>query len=401
MILLNTTAGSSRWFHDEVINSDFGELIYLCFSFMWFLMGEEEIPEPVQSLALSCSWHTLAEDMSAEKYEPIHTALHAPTLKCYKGTFKWKTSNKLQLRCSWQIALPWVPHHCSPCSSTCCFSQGEKWEPALVFLCPTDRSCEGEQPQAPMVGSLQGWDDIPGKDTGLSISPVKSLQLFPHWPDPGVCSNSSRSLLPQKYGICCPIPWWGSQMLCTLFSPAPTPVPCPVRAPSSRKITSNHSELLQHLSHLSTDSGLTTPHLDWAGLCPLPVLSPDWQRGASKGLLTGFCGMCKAGRWDSTVYRICWTWVVQPLRHCLWALGAPPAGIQLRRAHFPSPLWSVGSRQEQLPWHSSAELGLVSLHTSHPDSLSLVFSAAIWCFCFLSHPDKSRDFRFCIWGYSR
>lgn len=55
MILLNTTAGSSRWFHDEVINSDFGELIYLCFSFMWFLMGEEELPEPVQSLALSCS----------------------------------------------------------------------------------------------------------------------------------------------------------------------------------------------------------------------------------------------------------------------------------------------------------------------------------------------------------
>lgn len=55
MMLLNTTAGSSRRFHDEVINSNFGELIYLYFSFMWFVMGEEEITKPVQSFALSCS----------------------------------------------------------------------------------------------------------------------------------------------------------------------------------------------------------------------------------------------------------------------------------------------------------------------------------------------------------
>lgn len=205
--------------------------------------------------------------MSAEKYEPIHTAPHAPTLKYYKETFKWKTSNKLQLSRLWQIALPCVPHHCSACSSTWCFSQEEKWEAALVFLFHR-QELRGEQPQAPTVASLRGWVEIAGTDTALSVSPGKSLQLFPHWPSPGVCSNSLKPLLPQKYGICCPIPWRGSQMLCALFSPAPTPVPCPACAPSSRKIRSTPSELLQPLP-------TRAPTLGWAGLCPQPILSPE------------------------------------------------------------------------------------------------------------------------------
>lgn len=207
--------------------------------------------------------------MSAEKYEPIHTAPHAPTLKCYKGTFKWKTSNKLQLRCLWQIALPCVSHRCSACSSTCCFSQQEKWEIPLLFLCFTDRSCEGEKPQAPMVGSLQVWDDVAGTDTGLSISPVKSLQLFPHWPNPCVCSNSSKSLLPQKYGICYPIPWRGSQMLCTLSAllPHQCHARCVLPAPGS-----SDPALPSCSSPFPTRAPtLGTPHP--TQVCPLLVLS--------------------------------------------------------------------------------------------------------------------------------
>lgn len=84
---------------------------------MWFVMGEGEITKPVKSLALSCSWHTLAADMSVEKYETIHKAPHTPTLKYYRETFKWKTSNKLQLKCLWQTALSWAPYHRSPRSS--------------------------------------------------------------------------------------------------------------------------------------------------------------------------------------------------------------------------------------------------------------------------------------------
>lgn len=393
MILLNTTAGSSRWFHDEVINSDFGELIYLCFSFMWFLMGEEEIPEPVQSLALSCSWHTLAEDLSAEKYEPIHTAPHAPTLKYYKGTFKWKTSNKLQLRCLWQIALPCMPHHCSACSSTCCFSQEEKWELALVFLRSPDRSCKGEQPQAPTVASLRGWVEIAGTDTALSVSPVKSLQLFPHWPNPGVCSNFSMCLLPQKYGICCPIPWRGSQMLCTLSALLPPRchgrrvLPAPGRSDPTLP---------------SCSSPFPTEHPLWAGLgfVPCHFWAPSIKEVPAKGSWLASVGRASQGEGTALCKaRICWPWVVQPL--C--ALGPPPAGSSSGEPiSIPtSALWAL--RQEQLPWPSPAEPTWcwIWLHASHPESLSLVFSAAIWCFCFPSHPDKGRDFRFCIWGYSR
>lgn len=122
---------------------------------MWFPMGEEGITKPVKSLALSCSWHTLAEDMSAEKYETIPKAPHAPTLKYYRETFKWKTSNKLQLRCLWHTALSWVPYHCSAYSSVYCFSQELKWKTSLVFLSFKDRSYEGgKNPQTPMMGHL-------------------------------------------------------------------------------------------------------------------------------------------------------------------------------------------------------------------------------------------------------
>lgn len=106
---------------------------------MWFVMGEGEITKPVKSLALSCSWHTLAEDMSAEKYETIHKAPHTPTLKNHRETFKWKTSNKLQLKCLWQTALSWAPYHWSPRSSAYCFSLEEHGR-RLSFLRFIERS---------------------------------------------------------------------------------------------------------------------------------------------------------------------------------------------------------------------------------------------------------------------
>lgn len=76
---------------------------------MWSVNGEGEITKPVESSAFSCSWHTLAEDLSVEKYKTIRTAPRTPTLKYCRGTFKWKTSNKLQLNCLWQTALTWAP----------------------------------------------------------------------------------------------------------------------------------------------------------------------------------------------------------------------------------------------------------------------------------------------------
>lgn len=136
---------------------------------MWFPMGEEEITKPVKSLALSCSWHTLAEDMSAEKYETIPKAPHAPTLKYYRETFKWKTSNKLQLRCLWHTALSWVPYHCSAYSSVYCFSQELKRKTSLVFLSFIDRSYEGEKNPKPLWWVICGSeDDVTGIDTRLS-----------------------------------------------------------------------------------------------------------------------------------------------------------------------------------------------------------------------------------------
>ena len=136
---------------------------------MWFMMGEEETPMPVKSLALSCSWHTLAEDMSAEKYETIHKALHAPTLKCYRETFKWKTSNKLQLRCWGRAALAWVPYHCSAYSSVYCFSQEEKRKTSLVFLGFIERSYErGKSPNPPWLVICGSEDDVAGRDARLS-----------------------------------------------------------------------------------------------------------------------------------------------------------------------------------------------------------------------------------------
>lgn len=111
------------------------------------------------------------------------------------------------------------------------------------------------------------------------------------------------------------------------------------------------------------------------------------------------------GRWDGAVR--CQE-SVGPGWCSPWGTGCVlwdhPCRDPAQESPFPVPASELGAlRQEQLAWHSPAEpaWSLVSLHTSHPDSLSLVFSAAIWCFCFPSHPDKSGDFRFCIWGYSR
>lgn len=166
--------------------------------------------------------------MSAEKYEPIHTALHAPTLKYYKGTFKWKTSNKLQLRCLWQIALPCVPHHCSACSSACCFSQQEKWEPPLLLLAAQTGAARGRSPR---VGSVQGWDDAAGTDTASVFHQEKLCSCFPTGP------TSVSVAAPQS--LCClrsvefAVPSHGGAAKCrVLFSPAPTPVPWLVCAPT-------------------------------------------------------------------------------------------------------------------------------------------------------------------------
>lgn len=136
---------------------------------MWFVMGEEEITKPVKSLALSCSWHTLAEDMSAEKYETIHKALHTPTLKCYRETFKWKTSNKLQLRWLWHTALPWMPYHWSAYSSVCCLSQEEKQKTSLVFLYFIDRTLgQGRTLKLPWWVICGSEDYVTGTDTRLT-----------------------------------------------------------------------------------------------------------------------------------------------------------------------------------------------------------------------------------------
>lgn len=136
---------------------------------MWFVMREEEITKAVKSLALSCSWHTLAEDMSVEKYETIHKARHAPTLKYSRETFKWKTSNKLQLRCLWRTALSWAPYHCSAYSSVYCFTREEKWKTSLVFLYFIDRSYEGgKKPQTLWWIICRSEDDVTGTDTRLS-----------------------------------------------------------------------------------------------------------------------------------------------------------------------------------------------------------------------------------------
>lgn len=157
MILLNTTAGSSRRFHDEVINSNFGELIICIFLLCGLWWGKKKWQSQSKSLALSCSWHTLAEDMSVEKCETIHKAPHAPTLKYYRETFKWKTSNKLQLRCLWHSALSWAPYHCSAYSSQYCFSREGKRKTSGFPLFHRLELWRKKPPQTPMMGYLWIW----------------------------------------------------------------------------------------------------------------------------------------------------------------------------------------------------------------------------------------------------
>lgn len=205
MILLNTTAGSSRLFHDEVINSNFGELIICIFLLCGLWWGKKKSQSQSKSLALSCSWHTLAEDMSVEKCETIHKAPHAPTLKYYRETFKWKTSNKLQLRCLWHSALSWAPYHCSAYSSQYCFSREGKRKTSLVFLYFTDWSYEGKNhPKPPWWGIYGSEDDVTGTDVRLSSSLLNISAVVCPLAQPRCLQQLfEKSLfLPQTLGIC-------------------------------------------------------------------------------------------------------------------------------------------------------------------------------------------------------
>lgn len=291
---------------------------------------EEELPKPVKSLALSCSWHTLAEDMSAAKYETIHKAPRAPTLKYYGETFKWKTSNKLQLRCLWHPAVSWVPDHRSARSPVRRFSQEEQ-QTSLVFLCFADRSYEGEKQNhkqkhpTPVMGYLRiwRWCYILARTPGSVLSCSTSLQLCAHWPDPGAWSYSSKSpFLPQMFGICSPISRRGSQEIFTL----PALVPPSLWAPtspcfSSRNLFQIHpSKLLHLLFSRSTDSAL---HAPWVGFCLLPVLSSEYQTRAVEGLQTELHGTCRPKKWGNSAHHkeSRWTWVVEPVG--LWPRALP------------------------------------------------------------------------------
>lgn len=122
----------------------------------------------------------------------------------------------------------------------------------------------GGRAQAPRVGSLRGWDDVAGTDPGLSVSPVKSLQLFPTGQTPAslatppnLCCLRSMEFAVPSHG--------GAAKCCALFQPC--------SQPSAMPAVCSQLQPSEPLSHQSTDSGHTTPHTGWAGVCPLPVLS--------------------------------------------------------------------------------------------------------------------------------
>lgn len=149
--------------------------------------------------------------------------------------------------------------------------------------------------------------------------------LFAHWPNPSVCSNSSKSpFLPQMLGICEPISWRDSQELCTLSALLLwTLVLCSECGPNSLpsfqlQEAVSDPPLPSHsiFFYQSANSWQLVPRGMWAGFCLLPVLTH-----ASKGLLAGLRGTRKLKIWDNSVQckKSCWTWVVEPLGHCrLW-----------------------------------------------------------------------------------